>query len=567
MAKRFFLIMFSTILLVVGAKAQQKPYQFTGLGRAIVANSKINGNAYDQDTASATAGTGGYTLFDLGVHVQPLSYLKGTAVIRLKNQFGAFFGEGTSLDVRQLTLNGLIGKKVHYVLGDIDVQMTPYTVFNNIDTTEFESEIFSTRRGISFYENFNVGNNWRVQGGKIKSILLINNDLGTITTQGFISRTRANDFVSLPDRFLGGASALANIKEQLSIGVNYATLFEVKDQVDEVAQYNNQVITGTVGLKHNFNDLIIGFSAESGYSSYNRTDADTSTRTANDIFYDAELNLDHAQSGLKLLVKYSRVGTNFYSPGAQTLRINNANTPTLFADISNAAASREQIQFDRITQSNLYNPTIMSELMYFLPQYGNLEPFGDATPNRSGLTIQASYEAPKKWLKLNLKGKLYSESSAATGNEKRQFIAFDAGGNIRIGQALDLNKQIDLVAGYSIENTNRDSPDEIDFAINKLDVGLKVETVKDLFILFGLKQLQASGNEYLNTRNEFNDIETSNAFDLDITQTHLAWGIQYEFSEKTYFSVNGNYVGSKDRESNLNDYNITQYFVNYTLQF
>lgn len=567
MAKRFILIMFSAILVVAVAKAQDKAYHFTGLGRSIVANSIMTGNAYDQDTASTTAGTGGYTLFDLGVHVQPLSYMKGTAIIRLKNQFGAFFGEGTSLDVRQLSLNGLIGKKVHYAIGDIDVQMTPYTVFNNVDTTEFESEIFSTRRGISFYENLNFGNNWRVQGGKVKSIFLINDDLGSITTQGFISRTRANDFVSLPDRFLGGASALANIKEQLSIGVNYATLFEVKDQVDEVAKYSNHVITGTVGLKHDFNDLIIEFSAESGYSSYNRTDADTTTRTANDIFYDAELNLDHAQSGLKLLVKYSRVGTNFYGPGAQTLRINNANTPTLFADISNTTASREQLQFDRMTQNNLYNPTIMSELMYFLPQYGNLQPYGDATPNRSGLTIQATFETPKKWLKLDVKGKLFSESSTANGNSKRQFVSFDGGGKIRIGQVLDINKQIDLVAGYSIENTQRDSPDAIDFSINKLDVGLKIETVKDLFVLVGLKQLKASGNEYLNTRNDFNDIETSTPFNLDISQTNVAWGIQYEFSERTYLSVNGNYVGSKDLDSNLNNYSITQYFVNYTLQF
>ena len=46
----------------------------------------------------------GYNLLDLNVHVNPIPNIEVFGQVRVQNQFGGFFGSGTEIDVRQLTL-------------------------------------------------------------------------------------------------------------------------------------------------------------------------------------------------------------------------------------------------------------------------------------------------------------------------------------------------------------------------------------------------------------------------------------------------------------------------------
>ena len=54
-------------------------------------------------------------------------------MFRIRNELGGFWGGGVSFNVRQLTLKGVAGNKVKYEVGDIDLKMTPYTLFNNLE--------------------------------------------------------------------------------------------------------------------------------------------------------------------------------------------------------------------------------------------------------------------------------------------------------------------------------------------------------------------------------------------------------------------------------------------------
>src|SRR5690606_26351041 len=135
MRKNLLFVAILAISIVNFAEAQG--VYFNGLGRAIVTNDNLSGLALDSDSIGSIPdskhdrkGTGGYTLFDLGINAQPSENLRANAILRVRNEFGGFYGDGSFLEFRQLRLDGILNKVVKYEIGDIDLSMTPYTLYN-----------------------------------------------------------------------------------------------------------------------------------------------------------------------------------------------------------------------------------------------------------------------------------------------------------------------------------------------------------------------------------------------------------------------------------------------------
>jgi hypothetical protein len=104
-----YVVMTGCVFILPQATAQK--IFFTGLGRALVTSDRLKGNLLSGDTASPTRGTEGYVLFDLGVNMQPYEFLRAKAIIRLKNTFGAFYGQGASVEFRQVLIEEPLLKK------------------------------------------------------------------------------------------------------------------------------------------------------------------------------------------------------------------------------------------------------------------------------------------------------------------------------------------------------------------------------------------------------------------------------------------------------------------------
>lgn len=535
----------------------------SGYGRARIMNEKLSGQALQGDTSVSNKGTDGDMVFDLGIHLRPYDYLRAKTLIRLRNKFGVFFGQGASVEFRQILIEGLISKKVKYALGDIDIKGSPYTLFNNSDSSAFEAELFKTRREISQYENFNTSNYWRIQGANATATLLVNNTKSSIKLDAFAARTRPTNYYKIPDRFLAGGAVNGNIEEQGRLGFNYISLFELKNQVD-TQSYNNQTASFTLQYHKKLGSVKLGLEGEGGGSLFHRTNKTYTYETLGQ-FYDVKGSAEITSILSKLTFGYKHVDAHFFSPAAQTLRIHSDRNNSLFAYLKDSAA-RDQLYFDRITDASLYNQTIRPILMPFLPQYGNALPYGTATPNRQGLQLQLSVVHPEKALEATLSLDQLKELEADTLSALRNFTLVKAGAALKLHQLLKLKKMFLITGGFSQENTKRSGNAPITLLSRQIDAGLSKETITNLDILGGYKYISANGNEYLSNRDSDNNSIQQAFTAINLRQSTWSAGLRYRFGTTSFLMLTGNWIQNNQGNANKR-YNINQYFISYILKF
>ena len=182
------------------ADAQGPEYSLNGLGRSIITNNALSGNSVDGADNTEKANVSGYNLFDLQTNLDLDSTFNAIAILRARSPFGTSFGSQTAFEFRMFSMGGnLNGLK--YELGDIRVELTPYTVFNSdIAATGYESEIFSERREILEYENLNEGNTWLLQGLSGQYGWNVGKE-GGLGLYAFTTRTASSNNFDVPDSY------------------------------------------------------------------------------------------------------------------------------------------------------------------------------------------------------------------------------------------------------------------------------------------------------------------------------------------------------------------------------
>jgi hypothetical protein len=68
---------------------------------------------------------------DLGLNIRPNKNMEVQGMVRVRNDYGGFWGSGVTFDIRQMYIKGVIGGVVRYQLGDINYRMTKYTLWNS----------------------------------------------------------------------------------------------------------------------------------------------------------------------------------------------------------------------------------------------------------------------------------------------------------------------------------------------------------------------------------------------------------------------------------------------------
>ncbi|MBX9851261.1 MAG: hypothetical protein K2X86_05815 [Cytophagaceae bacterium] len=577
MNKQFFISMilvFSSVKSLYG----QSVY-FNGLGRVIVTNDKLRGavldstSSHSKDTLSPRKSTGGYTLFDLGVNIQANENLRGSIILRVRNEFGGFYGQGVSLGFRQIRLEGVAAKRVKFQLGDIDMGLTPYTIYNPFETYyAFEAEIFKIRRNIVHYENFNYGNNWRVQGGDAVLNLIFSKGIEKVKFRLFGARIKKFDeTVNMPDRvFFGGRTEIIQSKF-IQIGGNYVRTTDVLGTVpDTIVNFNNSVVTGDYKLSLDIKDKFeVSASGEAGTSNYsNFLESAAKTVKHDDYFYDVSLAAACKPIGVKITASYRNIGPEYHNPLAQTRRIFDFAQPTIFGTLQNANGGiRTATLMDRYSQEGIYNPSISTVLMPYLPQYGNVTPYGIATPNRKGIMVGLEKSDTSNVLRAEATTEFLSEVVGEGTVETRDFLSVRGGIALNIGKLIHFKRNLGISAGGRYENTSR-SNSTIDFTTIMLDAGINFEIVKDLDILVGYKLLNAEGVEFLSQRDAFNSITSiPMAFDINEKQGIMALGLRYNFSAKAFFTMQAHVTDFENGKNANMNYNMNQLFFNYTIAF
>lgn len=568
------LIIFSALFLGALSSSQaQKSVWFSGLGRASIQNDEFIDTTSTQEGKAA----GGYTLFDLGVNAQSGKNLRAHVILRLRNEFGGFFGDGSTFEFRQMRLEGLIGNIVKYEIGDLDVKLTPYTIHNFEEMyTDYESELFGIKRDVIAYENFYTDDNtWRMQGVNSFTTLKFNSKVADeLFIRGFGNRIAASDQLSTPDRWLFGTNLKLKQSKFFEIGLNVVNVSDIAGTLTNAStyDYDNLVVTTDFKATYETDKLMFNLLGELGFSDYTITESanDTSSQK-DDYFYDLKLKAKYKPLNIGLTVGYRNVGAYYNSPSAQSRRIDAAGTPAVFSTYLNGNA-RGMTVFDRYSQEvGLYSNAISTTLRGYLPRYNLVSPYGAATPNRQGLTATVSYEHPKKLVKADYTfesvSEVIAEGTAGGDEAKRDYLSLRGGVSANVGKIIGWENDIILQGGFRQESSKREA-NFVNFSNTAINAGLDIEAVSKLHLLVGYKSLSAAGNEYISERDQFNEvISTPSTINIDIQENVLALGAKYNFSKNAFFSIQGHLVDYKDNTNADVEYDLNQLYFIYQLKF
>lgn len=577
MNKNVFLL--ALVILVAGftaANAQvlnkNTTFKLGGLGRSVLTSDKMSGPLLEGDTISANKGLGGYTLFDLNADLTVNQIFNANTILRMRNPYGSFYGQDTYFEFRQLQFNGRIGRNLKYELGDIYIGLTPYTVHNAKEPMDnkFEADVFKVRRDILNYENFYVDNKWRLQGVQLTygldSVLTFNR----IGIKAFGVRTNATNEGLTPDRvFVGGRLDFVK-NDMLKFGVNGVTYTDLPVSTTQIELQNN-VYTGDAAFTWQNDALLLGVAVEGGISSTKY--ADNFNKTSNsfeDFFYQPEVKAGFKPAKVLLSASYRNVGPQFNSPSAQTQRVNATYNPTIFPTQNLGAVNRGQMIFDRTTEEGIYNRGIAQSLQAFLPQYGNITPYGPATPNRTGISAGITTDTSLHNITIEAGVDLLSEINGELTEDLRKFTGIRGGVLVNVGSLVKLKRLIDVSVGVRTENTKRDGDLKVDFKSTIIDAGLSVETFRKVDLIAGVKFLTAKGNEYRVVRNDINQIQEYNpSYDYlyDGSENIISGGLRFRFADFAQASVVYNTTKVTRNNSVNADYNYDQLFMNFVLKF
>ncbi len=566
------LSIFSVLLF---AKVSAQNVYFTGLGRALVTNDRLSDNT---DEASKMKSSGGYTLFDLGIYAKPNEVLRGGVILRTKNEFGGFFSDGAFLQFRQMQLEGLIAKKVKYDLGDIYLTHTPYTLWNDdFMFHKYEANTFSMRRDIVNYENFYVGNAWRMQGVNANTKINFTKGIQSLGIRGYAGRTRQTDFLTIPDRYFYGGRLDLTQSKYLRIAGNVAGISDIAGTVEDTeVDYDNMVYTTDFSLTlDNSEKFKFALNGEAGASHFElKRTSDSTTNKFDDYFYDLGVKATYKPILLTLGASYRNVGFNFNSPMAQSRRMAAPSNVSLtnFPLMNDGITARQISLFDPYGQENkMYNSGISTTLMNYYVQYNMVEPYGKATPNRQGFTFSADLQEPTKLLNasidVNLLSEVASEGDSLT-SEKRKFTLIQGGLVFNINKLFKFEKLIAINAGIRTESSTRGGTNPVNLASSLIDLGLDVEVLKSLHLLGGAKLFDVKGSEIQTGRDELNQIVSfSPGTNFNQKQTIIATGLRYDYDAVGYFSMHYHMVGFDDKVTPLNKYDLNQLFFVFGLKF
>ena len=469
-----------SLALNLGAQDISKKVWASGYARGTFLMDDFDTKSAIEDTVTARKLNSGHVLADLSINVQPNANTELLGQVRVRNDFGGFWGSGVTFDVRQLYLKGVVGGIVRYQLGDFNYKLTPYTFYNNEEElSQNEAEIFSIYRDMMHQDLFYDDNNsWRQQGASIDIGLEFKRFVEELNFNFFSSRVRPSNFTSISDQIFLGTSIGLVQSEKLKLAFNYVRMLDIEETSNSNRYLNNPVFSTALEAKiwKNANYSLLA-KGEVGASKF-QYENDTLSPILEDYFMDLNIQFNSLKTGLSLDLNYINVGADFRSPGAQTKRIAFTSQLGAYERYGNEQALRSVNMMDLMRDVSLYNQQISPILMAYNPSYGNSNPYGNASPNRSGLKLKLSHKDLKKRWEANFHFNQLSEILGSGTDEIRNFSSWKIESKIDLAKFLNgYQRKIELNASYWSENTSRAEESglqTVDLSNRMLNLGLNI---------------------------------------------------------------------------------------------
>lgn len=552
----------------VQTSAQDKKVWASGAARSVF---QANELLVDNDTVTPKKLNSGHALVDLAINAKPNDHTFLHGMVRIRNDFGGFWGSGVSFDIRQLYVKGLIQEAVRYQLGDINYKLTPYTFFSNTEELSTQQlEGLNVFRQMVHYDLFyNEDNTWRQQGAAVDFALEFDEYVKELEVNLFASRNRPSDFAMQSDRVFFGGSALLTQSKTLSLGVNYIDLMDLQGTSRATTEFHNPVLTATSKISHTQNEWEVEFQSESGISEM--YELNSSSARLRDFFVDGLFLIKHKKSGSELSLNYINVGPQFRSVGAQSKRLNFSTVNLLYSRFTNNQIVRPMSMLDANQDASLYQLEFKPELQAYSPAYDNIQPYGKATPNRKGLNTNLGHQDKKERYELNLGLQMLSEVVGQGGDDLRNFNRLNFQGQLNLDKLIkNYKKSLKLSLGHSMTSTSRTTSVEegnVDLVANITDIGLSAALVSSFELLLNVRMLNAQGNELISLRNANTEVDFFEPYETDLNEQLLLIGLRYNFSETNSFNLIWQKIDWEDSKADSPKYSINQLAIVYLLTF
>ena len=568
--------------LLVQAQTANPKIQFNGMARGDMSHNWLSSD----DTTNVDQSLGGAALIDLHLDIRPSDAVRISSTLRVKNAIGGFWGQGATLELREISIKGVAAKRIKYRFGDIDSRMTPYTLWNyDGECANNEADVFRFIREIRHQENFNYGSYWRNQGGDLSWRLGFDKGIESIDFNTFAMRNRSLDDGKTPDRLQAGGTMKFHVTNSSQIGFNYINLFDLPKTVSKTyyEKYTNGVGTTDFGF---FIGRIHAF-GELGFSTINYVDtADTKTINTKGNFF--EVGLEYGLVGahpyllyglpqLSARVSFRRVNQNFFSAGAQSKRINYTSDVNVLPVVGTNSYNRTIALLDLLTDDAIYNQAISYGLMDYEMIFNNVTPYGKATPNRQGFDVALTYNAIDSTFETDVEIQLLQDVAGQGSEKKKNYLLTQWKGNVYFDKIFGWNKSVSVTAGYQFASASRDEDrvykmskelvKPVDLHSHTVDLGASVEVLNRVDVLVGTKMLFYKGTDYKAILNGFNETVKYQCETYDGSQMLTAAGLRYRFNDNISLTLQYDRFNLKDKNDDGNSYKINQAFLLFNILF
>ncbi len=537
---------------LVLAQTPPPKYSINGGARAVYFSDRLS---LDGDTTTLPRENSGHVMADLGVNVRPNATTEIQAMVRIRNDYGGFWGSGVSFDIRQLQVKGLIQNKFRYTLGDMDYALTPYTFYRTaplLAATALLPALDVFQQQMAGYDVFmNADGTWRTQGGSLDFNFLFRQGPERMKNSLFAVRLRPGFGGAATEQWsYGGRTEFFWKNFPLRVGGTMVSIRDIAGTSSNSELYASNVFTTDGSLGNG----LLRFNWETGRALARFTDVNQTTKS--DYFYAMGLKI-----GSQLQVNFREVGPDFFSPAAQSTAYNPNSVPRSFQTIGNDRILRQANIYDFTREAGLYRSRWNSSLGNDNSTYLMLDPYGEATPNRRGLS--AAWQPRLKWEKLTLGLKVdrFAEIRGSGTSTLTQFSRAEA-------TAVFTHKNWRLTGTYRDQRAWRDSDVEAVPDLNVSQPWLSFNVTHQFSDNFkvdaGVLQLQNKGFVFDAQRNAQNEIVDFNGQNVDYTELLPAFSVSYQAFGKSTLQLGLITSNITDAGSVMN---IRSGFLAYFIQF
>jgi hypothetical protein len=455
-----------------------------------------------------------------------------------------------------LSAKGVVNKKISFSVGDIYLKQTKFTLYNyEQELSEYEPSVFKFYRDFVNYENYYQSNYWRLQGVQTNFSYNMYNFIEQLDFDGFTARIRGLEWMGKPELLMLGGSAVVKLSNKINLGSHYVNTFEILSSSNGTVAYYNPVLNTQLSYSGSLKDIPYKMLLEGGFSKRG-WDGDSLAPEIKGYFTKASIHSKTKKGEINFGFRY--VDTDFRSIGAQTRRIDYNTATTSYPYYSNNYTQREVSLLDIMSDPNVYNQNLSTSLMNYNPMYSCVSPYGDATPNRIGITAEVDNFNLTDYLSVKVQAQYFSEIIGQGTTNKRSFNKSALHSLLSLDKLLSLKNSCDLEGSINLETVKRDGEDfeKIDFNSILYSSSISYELIKNLKIIAGAKVFTAKGNEFITERDMYDQINDYSNNTYDSKETILIGGIQHHFTDDIYFTMQYNQFNVLDKTNTYDEFSM-----------